>query len=262
MKKFLGIFLVVLMICGCSEKKELSVLGDWEIRFFEKDGVSQKIALSTISVDENVEKDSEFNLSGFSAVNYFMAKVFKTKTGIAFSPTVMTKMAGNEEEMAFENNFIEFLTNANSWKVEEVDGLERLEIENTEENSKISFSRISLIESNWRLIAINNGDAVVSVDENSKILLNFIDKKNVSASTGLNILGTEWTLDEKKHKLSFKEQNGIMTLAAGAEEEMETERLFIENLNKTETYAISGKELTLYSGEKEMVLVFERVDKV
>ena len=47
---------------------------------------------------------------------------------------------------------------------------------------------------------------------------------------------------------------------AGSPEEMETEKLFLDNLVKVKNYSLTGKTLTLYSKDGAALLSFTKQD--
>lgn len=260
MNKFFLFLGSVFVLLSCSQEN-LSFSGDWQLHFFEKDNTAQTIAVCTISLEE--KQNDNYALTGFSGVNYFNTEVSRKDNNFFIEDSIMqTKMTGTSQAMEFENNFMAFLKNANDWNVAKVDGLDMLEIKDSKKNTTARFIRISLENSNWILTAQRDKDATVSVDENSNITLQFLDDKKMHAWTGVNHINMDFKLDEKKHSLSFNRENGVTTLMAASEEEMQAESAFVENLMQTASYSLVANELNLFSNDKTVLLVFERQDLV
>lgn len=141
MKKSLAILpLLALSLFGCNTKSAEDIVGDWNIKSFEKDGVQQQIAVSDISFEK--KSGSSFDVKGNSGVNSFFGTVsVKNGTFKASENMGSTKMAGSPEAMAFEDDFLACLTGADAVEITEVDGKKVLKITDKDTKSVLSFTR-------------------------------------------------------------------------------------------------------------------------
>lgn len=261
MKKIASILLATAgcaLIFSCASTKNVAKetvhpTGDWELIHFEKSGVTRQIAVSTLTVEE--EKKGEYSVTGFSGVNDFGGKF--TANGTAVSPAanfISTKMMGPKAAMEFENEYLAFLTSAESWKTFAEEGTEVLEI--ASKDSTARFRKMTLEGTSWKINAINTGNALVSVE--SDAMLSFTDNGEVNGNTGINVINFPYTVDNKSHSIKFSQ--GQITMMAGSPEEMETEKLFLDNLVKVKNYSLTGKTLTLYSEDGAALLSFTKQD--
>ena len=115
---------------------------------------------------------------------------------------------------------------------------------------------MTLEGTSWKINAINTGNALVSVE--SDAMLSFTDNGEVNGNTGINVINFPYTVDNKSHSIKFGQ--GQITMMAGSPEEMETEKLFLDNLVNVKNYSLTGKTLTLYSEDGAALLSFTKQD--
>ena len=249
MKRFATTLALVAASCGflvsCASKTaKVDARGDWELVSFEKDGTEVAVVTATLSVTDNGE--GEYSIAGFSGVNNYRGGLNANGNKITFAPNLaVTRMAGPQDAMEFETLYLDLLGNADTWSVTDS------ELVLSGETATARFVKKTLDGTSWQLSAANTGDAVVS--QPGTITLAFADG-TAAGFTGINILNLGYTADEKTHALSFAD--GPLTRRAGAEEEMEAEQLFIDNLFKTASYSLNGNGLTLYSADGTTLLQF------
>lgn len=124
------------MFVGCKESS--SIEGNWETRDFEINGIAQEICVSDISFTKS-SKDI-YSISGSSGVNRFFGSVKITASSFFIQDDMgSTKMLGEPNAMEFENNFLQTLIEAKSFKIFNENLAEFLEIKNDDETKKIIF---------------------------------------------------------------------------------------------------------------------------
>lgn len=134
MKKILVamIALASLFFMGC---KGENLEGNWTVSNLLKDNVEQNVVPANITF---TTENGELLAAGTSGVNNFSvvleAKNGKIKVSDKFA---LTKMMGSPEEQAFEDLFIETLTNADSYELTE----NNLVIKNSSNNLEIKLTK-------------------------------------------------------------------------------------------------------------------------
>lgn len=136
MKKLLFLLGFVFMFVGCKEASLIE--GNWETRAFEINGIAQEICVSDISFTKSSK--NIYSISGNSGVNRFFGSV-KVKSSSFFIQDDMgsTKMLGEPNAMEFENNFLQTLIEAKSFKIFKENSSEFLEIKNDDETKRLVF---------------------------------------------------------------------------------------------------------------------------
>ena len=98
-------FVSIFVFAGCENQNDLS--GNWQIDSLIQDGVYQQIAVSDISF---LMEDNQFFVAGNSGVNRFNGIVKVQGNKIIIENLASTRMMGSEEEMEYENLFLQTLT--------------------------------------------------------------------------------------------------------------------------------------------------------
>lgn len=98
---------------GCTETEDFN--GTWNTISFEKDGVAQEIVPSNIILASNGNK---LLVAGESGVNLYNGTVRMSNGKISLMNLGSTKMMGSPEEMAFEDMFLEALSYAETYTLE------------------------------------------------------------------------------------------------------------------------------------------------
>lgn len=228
---------------------EQDVCGDWMLVSYTKDGIAQTIAAATLSVAN--DGAGGYVISGFSGVNNYTGSLTTDGNAISVAPNLAaTRMAGPPPAMEFEAMYMELLATADRWCVSDT------ELSIAGGAIVARFRKIGLDGSAWNLVGANTGNAVVSQDGN--ITLSFADGA-ATGFTGINTVRLGYTADETTRALSFAD--GPLTLRAGTEAEAKTERLFLDNLFQTASYALSGDHLTLYNADGTTLLHFVKAER-
>ena len=109
------IFMGLLASC---KNKNISIEGNWETSHFELDGVVQEICVSELNIKKI--KETTYQVNGNSGINSFFGTVIsengKFKASDQFGST---KMAGDPKAMAFEDNFMDVLLQADTVELKE-----------------------------------------------------------------------------------------------------------------------------------------------
>lgn len=130
MKKTFLIIMAALSVfafAGCKSNKATSTevpakyryVGLWKI--LSLTGFENDIPEAEMTIWFTEDSDKELDITGFSGVNRFFAKIDSEGTNQfpIGDKMASTKMMGSPEDMAFEDAFIEVLCTADSWKNEE-----------------------------------------------------------------------------------------------------------------------------------------------
>lgn len=124
------------MFVGCKESS--SIEGDWETRSFEINGIVQEICVSDISFTKSTK--NIYSVNGCSGVNRFFGSVKINGTSFFVQDDMgSTKMLGEPNAMEFENNFLQTLIEAKSFRIFNENSTEFLEIKNNDETKKLVF---------------------------------------------------------------------------------------------------------------------------
>lgn len=268
MKKLSSIFIVFALlfftIMGCNEEYTKTTT-DWDLIKIEKDGkvlstengdFPEKIT-ANLSVNKN-ESDTDFNyqLSGFSGVNNYSAQAFLDKGKITVANVITTMMAGDEKASSIETEYLQILSKGGKFSFETTDGNTNLIIRNKEDKTVLVFREIKLENTAWNLTFYNDGNAVVSVDENlkDKITLGFGGGGQLFGNASVNSFASDYSSSDDG-SLTFGQF--ITTRMAGPAELMELESQIINLLSQVQYYEVSGKNLTLKDADGTTLLVYK-----
>lgn len=140
MKKLLLMLgIVAALMTGCKSVAS-AVEGEWEIRYFEINGVAQEICAATLNVERNGL--NRFAINGNSGVNsYFGTAKIKGNSFTVNDNLASTKMAGEPKAMEFEDNFMKAFADSKKIEFKEENGTVLMTLKNGEGSSKITFIR-------------------------------------------------------------------------------------------------------------------------
>ena len=125
-------FVSIFVFAGCENQNVLS--GNWQIDSLIQDGVYQQIAVSDISF---LMEDNQFFVAGNSGVNRFNGIVKVQGNKIIIENLASTRMMGSEEEMEYENLFLQTLTGVSNFKIKD----NKLKIINADKKLELNFFR-------------------------------------------------------------------------------------------------------------------------
>ena len=125
-------FVSIFVFAGCENQKDL--FGNWQIDSLIQDGVYQQIAVSDISF---LMEDNQFFVAGNSGVNRFNGIVKVQGNKIIIENLASTRMMGSEEEMEYENLFLQTLTGVSIFKIKD----NKLKIINADKKLELNFFR-------------------------------------------------------------------------------------------------------------------------
>lgn len=253
---------IILCISGCSRNDKLQ--GDWSLIFFS----SGQGTRQNTQQDKN-ETDAlcflcinKSDLWGNSGVNNFRTSFSLKKNNIKIKePIANTKMAGSTEAMVFENTFLSFLKDVDTWQITKQDADDTLVLKQSTSEKKAVFKRISIEDTLFVLDAINKDGSLQTTDTFAPPTL-ILSQKQAIIYTGLNTIQQTYTLDIKKHALSFSQKNGIATLVSGSPLDMQIEAQYRLLLEKVANYSIQKEGLLLLDKEGSVILSFFKKDYV
>lgn len=240
--------------------KDAVVTGDWELKLISGNDKQEAPSVTMTVTDAG---NNRYTLQGFSGVNTFSCGLTIGFNGaISMDQKIATtRVGGSADAMAAEQSFLDALKAAASWKAVRV-GVETLEMKGPAKT--LRFVRLSIADRIWNLEAQadEKKTAIISIPEGGRKITLMIAKGKANVFTGLNITNTECTLDETARTISIEMASGAMTLASGSAQEMEQERLYLNNLADAASYTVSGKTLSVQNASGKTVLVFTAQDLI
>lgn len=117
---------------SCNQTEELN--GTWNTCYLEKDGIAQEIAVSKIIF---ATEGNKLLVAGESGVNLFNGTVKVNKGKIQFVNVGSTRMMGDPKAMEFEDIFLEAISYADGYSLE--NGV--LTITASSKNLKLQFQK-------------------------------------------------------------------------------------------------------------------------
>lgn len=117
---------------------------------------------------------------------------------------------------------------------------------------KSNVSVASLVNTTWKLLALNGANAEPGADGRPLSLLFAPEKNRISGYSGCNNFTAGFAY--QKDKLHIGQLASTMKMCAQA---MAQEQKFLQLLAKVVSYEIEGERLTLYDGAKTAALHFE-----
>lgn len=126
----------VFAFVGC--KNDANVIGEWETRSLEINGIAQEICVSNITISN--KSNNVYSFNGESGVNSFFGSAeIKGNSFSVKDDMGSTRMLGEPRAMEFERNFMQTLIDAKSVKVSTENNSEFLTIENKDKTMKLVF---------------------------------------------------------------------------------------------------------------------------
>ena len=248
LKIYLGLLACVFLF-GCTEEEKM-VEGTWKLVSYEKDGVAQQIADSTLTV--HFESESHISISGDTGANNFYASIDLSNDKIeTVSEIVTTKMAGTPEVMAFESEYLATLSGIDSFSINDENDVRYLTLQNSDENSVLKYQLQN--GEKWVVQALYNGTSLEDISnvENKPYLI-FAADGSLSGSTGINIVNLSYDVDKSKNEITIDE--GVMTLKAGDEKSSEIETDFLSDLMDVTNYSQDGNTMNLLGSDGTILL--------
>lgn len=247
-----------IVMTGCKStgtaKSGSKIEGSWFLYEVVQDGKVSQISDSTASTITFAGESGNVQVVGFSGANNFSGTANINGDSISFSPFATTMMAGSPEGEQIEKLFLGFLAEADKL---EVTG-NTMKISSPNENS-VSLQRFDLANTEWKLLALNIGNAVESISIGDVPTLSFDAAGNISGFTSINKLMGKYKADLAKGEITFS-KIGTTKMAASTAEHEKIEQKFTSLLEKVATFDFSGNTLTLRSANSDSVLIFVRSD--
>lgn len=250
---------------SCANSNTEKLLGNWQLTFFEKDGVAQEIAIATVNIKS--EFKNSIRMDGFSGINRFNGTFdvngnkLKEKSGFS-----TTRMSGNPSVMKFETSFMNALQSADSFNIQVEDGLVTLFINSSSEKAVLKFQPVKLQDTTWNLTEVLQDDGVVSIyfdNTAEKVIPHFTFSEDgvLSGSTGVNLITLNYTVDENTGSMNI-EDGAITLIATDDEEATKLENTILKLIPNVVKYDISGTTLCLMNVDDMPLLVFQKQELV
>lgn len=192
--------------------------------------------------------------SGFTGVNRWFAPYTHIGSDLCFGQVGMTMMAGPEDLMEQEQEFLDVLNRSDSYAI----AGETLEIREGEEIIALFTAVPSTIEGDWELQALNNArGGVVSIMDATAITAHF-EGGIVSGSSGCNRFRAPFEADGSR--LHLGPAMGTRTPRAEPEGALDQEQQFLSLFDLARSYQIvDGTQLTILDEAGARLMEFRRV---
>lgn len=240
------------VLTGCGTKQ---ISGDWILSEAEMNGEKIEIpenVFASFGADKmSAGSGNSYSVYGNAGVNNYNGTADVKGGKIAIRLGALTMMAGDEASSTFEQKFLAILSHASNISTKDDMTMTLTGSDGTDTYTAI-LTRNTLDGTTWTARALNTGNAVVSIaGENLPTIT--LEKEKARGFSGVNSYSCTVTLSEAERTLSFG--NIASTRMAGPEEVMIQEQRFFELLAKTDSYRLSGPNLTLLNGETALVVM-------
>lgn len=254
MKKTALIFMAAAVLTGCGTRQ---ISGDWILSEAEINGESVGIpenAFASFSADKASDgNSSSYLVYGNAGVNNYNGKADVKGSRISIRLGALTMMAADEASSSFEQKFLAILSHAS--RVDAKDGM-TLTLTGSDGTDAYTavLIRAPLDGTTWTARALNTGNAVVSLQgENLPTIT--LGKEKARGFSGVNSYSCTVSLSEAGRSISFGDI--ASTKMAGPAELMKQEQQFFELLAKTDSYRLTGPNLTLLNGETTLAVLYK-----
>lgn len=260
MKKF---FLILagslLVLSGCSSDEPDITGSSWKLT-----EIITEDSQSLISPEEMI-KDTEMyspitvsftdtQATGTAGVNNFFSLVKIDENKLTVSNIGATRKAGSPDMMKLEQHFFANLIKADHFQIKK----EHLTIMDKEDRILFVFAINKLEDTDWTLVSLNDGTAMVSVPDGFSAGISFGKDNSVAGSNGVNRYFGTYNIGDK-NTVSFSEMG--TTMMAGPEEFMVLADRFNSLLSEVTEYSLSGKTLSFRNADKALVMTFTRTEE-
>ncbi|WOF17137.1 META domain-containing protein [Methanoplanus sp. FWC-SCC4] len=207
--------------------------------------------LSTGNVSATLVLGEDKKISGNAGCNNFFGEYTLENNSFKTGVLGTTLMACFDEETALvESIFLKNLDKASSIKL----AGDKLAILDESGKEILVFEKATLAGSEWELLSMKEGDAIVSIPANTTVSLSFKEGK-ISGNTGCNNYFANYNTDEIS-EIEFGLPGSTKMYCD--EETMKTESSYLGLLEDVKGYRISGNTLTLTDSEGKTLLNFKR----
>lgn len=257
MKKWNCLLIAGLFIfSGCSSA-ETDITGtSWKLVEIIAEDSSELVAPETLIKDTEAYSPitisfTDTQATGTAVVNNFFSLVKIDENKLSVSNIGATRKAGSPDMMKLEQHFFASLIKTDRFRIKK----DQLIIKDENDTVLFVFAMNKLENTEWTLLSMNDGTALVSVPEGFTADISFGKDNSVAGSNGINRYFGTYTIDGK-NSLTFSQMG--TTMMSGPEEMMTLSDRFNTLLGEVKEYSLSGNTLSFRNAEKALVMTFTR----
>lgn len=257
MKKWSLFLLASLFVFfGCTSNETDITGASWKLTEIISEDSSDLVAPETLIKDTDAYSPitvsfTETQATGTAVVNNFFSLVKIDENKLSVSNIGVTRKAGSPDMMKLEQHFFSSLIKTDHFQIKK----DQLIIKDKNDTVLFVFAMNKLENTEWTLLAMNDGTALVSVPEGFTADISFGKDNSVAGSNGTNRYFGTYTIGEKNN-LSFSKMG--TTMMAGPEDMMILSDRFNTLLSEVKEYSLSGNTLSFRNAEKALVMTFTR----
>ena len=239
-----------------SEREPITLVGSsWQLLRFNNGKNGMESNLTTEKITLVFGEDGK--VSGNAGCNNFNGGYEVDGDKLTVGPLATTRKMCAEPEgvMETESIFLENLSAAASYAIQDDETLVIFDSEGTKLLVFTPAKQISLTDTPWQLLSFNNGKGgMVSNLATSKITAVFDQDGMVSGNAGCNDYNGSYEIDGDK--LTVGPLATTRKMCDEPQDVMETEQAFLKNLESAATFTIEEKTLTIFGSDGTKLLVF------
>jgi heat shock protein HslJ len=217
---------------------------------------SEGVLASALSGSEATARFEDGNVGGNASCNsYFGTYRFHGDNKLSVDIGGMTEMyCAPEELMAQEGEFLAALDKAASYVIAE----NKLQIEDVSGKEILVFSALEpmpLVGTTWQLTGYNNGvGGFASVLAGSEVTAVFAEDGKLGGSAGCNNYAASFEISGDR--ISIGPVAATMMMCPEPDGIMDQEGAYLSALEAASTYAVEGKQLSLFDSQGQVLLGF------
>jgi len=239
-----------------SEREPITLVGSsWQLLRFNNGKNGMESNLTTEKITLVFGEDGK--VSGNAGCNNFNGGYEVDGDKLTVGPLATTRKMCAEPEgvMETESIFLENLSAAASYAIQDDETLVIFDSEGTKLLVFTPAKQISLTDTPWQLLSFNNGKGgMVSNLATSKITAVFDQDGMVLGNAGCNDYNGSYEIDGDK--LTVGPLATTRKMCDEPQDVMETEQAFLKNLESAATFTIEEKTLTIFGSDGTKLLVF------
>ena len=255
MKRFLLLSVAGLFaFSGCSSDDADITGASWKLTEIITEDSSDLISPEEMVKDTDMYSPitvsfTETQATGTAGVNNFFSLVKIDENKLTFSNIGATRKAASPDMMKLEQHFFTTLIQSDHFRIKK----DKLTIKDKNVIVLFVFALNKLENTEWTLLSLNDGTAMVSVPEGFTADISFGKDNSVAGSNGVNRYFGSYNIGEK-NTISFSQMG--TTMMAGPEEFMVLADRFNSLLAEAVEYSLSGNTLSFRNAEKALVMTF------
>ena len=269
-RRWLMMLLLTNLIIACSSSTEMAKNNEEPVQIMTKDEQllfshqgwqlakirnqnNELITLSSSQISRLFFKNDR--VTGKAACNDYFGNYQLTATNLVIEQISSTMAMCPEEVMSQEFNFLAHLEKVTHYKIMN----QTLQLFDKEHQLNLSFTvpkLTPLVDTEWQLLAVNTGNALVSNLATEIITAKFSDDKKIHGLAGCNIYSAVYETEQDTLTVSL----AITTrkFCQSPKGVMETEANYISALGQSVRYQITADRLTLFDKNQRRLLTYKK----